>query len=63
MRLERIRPPIEKPVPTSSAFVMIDAMTIQNRIAESTSPCFTPLRILTCLDVPSSVLFDSVELP
>ena len=62
--LERRWPPTENPdLHSDSAFIrVIAAMTIQNSRADKTSPCLTPFRMLTGLDIPRSVLIDAVEL-
>ena len=46
---------MEKPeLHMDSVLCIIEAMTIQKRIADKISPCFTPFKISTDLEIPTS---------
>ena len=44
-----------------SDFKVMADITMQNSRAETTSPCFTPLSILICLDTAMSVFIAAVD--
>ena len=62
-KLDRIQPPIEKPLllHVSSVFKIMAAKATQNKIADNMSPCFTPFLMSTYLLLPISVLIDACD--